>query len=464
MASSKNLPASKEPGAEKPGTKETALQHQLKATLADVFFSKNIVNPKLVIGFSGGLDSCVLLHLLVECNKSLPFQLQAHHVHHGLSPNADSWASFCQNVCAKLNVPFTTSKVKVNKNSGLGLEAAAREARYKALLALDADFICLGHHQDDQAETLLLQLARGAGVKGLAGMPKQHKKLLRPLLDAPRAVLESYAKQHKLVWIEDESNIDTKYDRNFIRHEVLPVLAKQYPAIQQTISRASRHMSEANALLDEIATLDVAQCLDNPANTKQLNLQSLKKLSQPRINNALRWWLQQNEMDAPSSAQLQQITQQLLHAKTDAAVKIKVHKNITIRRYHEHAYFVDDIPNFDKNFQTEWHGEDMVNLPDHSCLLFSQKLGEGIALRHIKTKKLTIRYRKGGETIKPEEDRPTRRLNALLQTSCIPPWQRERFPLLFLEADLTLLPGVAVDARFKAEAGERGLQIDWQLK
>jgi len=204
-------------------------------------------------------------------------------------------------------------------------------------------------------------------------MPKQHKKLLRPLLDVPRAVLESYAKQHKLVWIEDESNIDTKYDRNFIRHEVLPVLAKQYPAIQQTISRASRHMAEANALLDEIATLDVAQCLDNPANTKQLNLQSLKKLSQPRISNTLRWWLQQNEVDAPSSAQLQQITQQLLHAKTDAAVKIKVHKNITIRRYQEHAYLVDDVPNFDKNFQTEWSGEDVVNLPDHSCLVFSQK-------------------------------------------------------------------------------------------
>ena len=238
MASSKKLPANK------------TLQYQLKTFLADIFLSQSLVNPKLVVGFSGGLDSCVLLHLLAECRQTLSFQLQAYHVHHGLSPNADAWADFCQDVCSKLNIPFTLSKVEINRNSGTGLEAAAREARYRALQSSGADFICLAHHQDDQAETLLLQLARGAGVKGLAGMAGLNKKLLRPLLDVSRVDLERYAKQHQLAWIEDESNIDTKFDRNFMRHEVLPKLEKKYPAIRQTISRAAQHMAVSYTHLD----------------------------------------------------------------------------------------------------------------------------------------------------------------------------------------------------------------------
>ena len=451
MASSKKLPANK------------TLQYQLKKFLTDIFLSQGLVNPKLVVGFSGGLDSCVLLHLLAECRQTLPFQLQAHHVHHGLSPNADAWADFCQGVCSKLNIPFTLSKVEINRNSGTGLEAAARVARYRVLQASGADFICLAHHQDDQAETLLLQLARGAGVKGLAGMAGLNKKLLRPLLEVSRADLERYAKQHQLAWVEDESNIDTRFDRNFIRHQVLPVMAKQYPAIQQTLSRASQHMAEANALLDEIAALDVVQCSDNQVINKQLNLQLLRQLSTPRINNALRWWLAQHGLEGPSNAQLQQITQQLLHAKADAAIKIKVHQNIMLRRYQGCVYLVDDVPNFDANFQLHWHGEDVVTLPDQSRLVFSQKLSEGIALRHIATKKLTIRYRQGGETIKPEQNRPTRRLNALLQAANIPPWQRERFPLLFLDADLAILPDIAVDVRYQAKPDEVGLQVCWQL-
>lgn len=461
MASSKKLPVS--------SLLKFQLPHQLKSFLVDVFKQKNLTNPKLVMAFSGGLDSVVLLHLLVESQKTLSFQLQAHHVHHGLSSNADAWANFCQGACAKLNVPFTISKVNVNKNSGLGLEAAARETRYKALLASGADFICLAHHQDDQAETLLLQLARGAGVKGLAGMAKlindksDNKKLLRPMLDVPRAALEDHAKQHQLVWIEDESNADTRFDRNFMRHEVLPKLETKYPAIRQTISRAAQHMAEADVLLDELAEIDVRSCQLNQHHSQQIALKPLAALSSARVKNALRWWLAQHVCDVPSAAQLQQISQQLLHAKADAAIKIKVYQNVTLHRYQGCAYLVDDVPNFDAGFQLQWLGEDMVILPDHSRLVFSQKLGEGIALRCLKTKKLTIRYRQGGETVKPDEKRPTRRLNALLQTANMPPWQRERLPLLFLDTDLAMLPDIAVDVRFKAKPDETGLQVSWQI-
>ncbi|MGB7815626.1 MAG: tRNA lysidine(34) synthetase TilS [Methylotenera sp.] len=455
MASSKNLPANK------------TLQYQLKTFLTDIFLSQSLVNPKLVVGFSGGLDSCVLIHLLAECSKTLPFQLQAHHVHHGLSHNADAWADFCRDVCTKLNIPFTISKVEVNKNSGLGLEAAAREARYKALLTSDADFICLAHHQDDQAETLLLQLARGAGVKGLAGMAGLNKKLLRPLLDVPRSALEAYAEQHQLAWIEDESNVDTKFDRNFMRHEVLPKLEKKYPAIRQTISRAAQHMAEADLLLDELAEMDVRSCQLNLHNSQQIALKPLAALSSTRVKNALRWWLAQHGLEGPSNAQLQQISQQLLHAKADANVKIKVSAGLILRRFHGRAYLVRNVPENAEDdacstFSLVWQGEKMIILPDQSCLLFSEKQGEGIAMRHLETKELTIRYRQGGETIRPEQNRPTRRLNALLQTVSMPPWQRKRLPLLFLDADLALLPDIAVDMCYQAKPDEKGLQVSWQ--
>ncbi len=455
MASLKKLPAS---------SPKKSLQHQLKVFLADVFLSRNKPNPNLLLAFSGGLDSAVLLHLLVETNKTLPFQLRAQHVHHGLSKNADAWATFCKDICANLNIPITISKVKINKNNGLGLEATAREARYKALLESEADFILLAHHQDDQAETLLLQLARGAGVKGLAGMGSVNNKLLRPLLDVPRSALEMYAKQHNLAWIEDESNLDTKFDRNFMRHEILPELERQYPAIKQTISRAAQHMAEADVLLDELAEIDVKECL---LNSQQLQLVPLAKLSSARVSNALRWWLLQNNCDAPSTAQLQQISQQLFHAKSDANVKIKLSASLILRRFQGSAYLLKHVQEGDAEywrsaFSLPWQGEKTIILPDQSRLFFSEKLGEGIATRHVENGQLNIRYRHGGETLKPEENRPNRSLKSLFQSSNIPPWQRERLPLLFVNDELAMLPNIAVAAALKAKPDELGLFIKWQ--
>jgi tRNA(Ile)-lysidine synthase len=461
MASLKKLPAIK-----KPVSNKLVLGHQLKATLIDVFLKKELVNPKLVAAFSGGLDSCVLLQLLVECQKTLPFQLQAQHVHHGLSPNADLWADFCADFCKKLRIPLTISRVKVNKSSGLGLEAAAREVRYKVLLASQADFICLAHHQDDQAETLLLQLARGAGVKGLAGMAAVNTKLLRPLLDVPRSRLEAYAKQHQLTWIEDESNINTKFDRNFMRHQVLPILTKQYPAIKQTISRAAQHMAEADILLDDLAAMDVKNCQQDRSDSRHLQLAPLALLGTARVKNALRWWLLQHGCDAPSAAQLQQIIQQLFVAKADATVKIKVATSLILQRFQGCAYLVKGVKEGGTDYQRDtfslaWNGEQVIVLPDQSRLLFRQQLGDGIALRHLEKAQLVICYRQGGEILKPQANRPSRSLKVILQASHIPPWQRERLPLLFLDANLAMLPDIVVDARFKAIPAEMGLVVQY---
>ena len=469
MASLKKLPANK-PTISK---KATLLQ-QLQAFLVDVFLSQHVVNPKLLLAYSGGLDSSVLLHLLYQVNKTLPFQLSAQHVHHGLSANADAWADFCLASCKKLKVPLNTSKVKV-ENTGLGLEAAARTARYQALEKPAADFtrpdfILLAHHQDDQAETFLLQLARGAGVKGLAAMAAVDGRWLRPFLDAPRKALLEYAKQHRLTWIEDESNADTQFDRNFMRHEILPALAKQYPAVRQTISRSAQHMAEANALLDEIAAQDVQACLTG----QQLNLQLLQTFSQARINNALRWWLVQNDCNLPSSAQLQQITQQLIFAKTDAMVKIKVSHSHTLQRYRRYAFLqaeTDTLP----SLNLLWQGEDMMQLPDGSRLTFTKTSGQGFAISRQPNIKLRIQYRQGGERFRPDLGRPSRSLKTVLQTCEIPPWQRAQLPLIFMDESLVLIPSVlipsvmissitvecAVDANFKASADEMGLIVKW---
>ena len=437
--------------------KKSSLERQLKAFLVDVFSNQKLANQKLVLAFSGGLDSCVLLHLLADLRKTLPFQLSAHHVNHGLSPNAESWANFCTETCTKLNIPFTISKVKVEQNSGLGLEATAREARYKALASIDADFIVLAHHQDDQAETLLLQLARGAGVKGLAGMGAVNNKLLRPLLDAPRSAFETYASANKLTWVNDESNADTKFDRNFIRHEILPNLEKQYPAIKQTISRSAAHLAECSALLDDLAQLDAANCTQN---NRQLALPTLKPLSLARVHNVLRWWLAQQGFDAPSTAQLQQISQQILHAKADAAIQLKVAQNVTLRRYQDCVYLVDDIAEC-APINLLWQGEESIILPDNSRLIFTQKLGEGFALNRDKNIKLRIKNREGGERFKPELGRPYRSLKQVLQTHAMPPWQRERLPLIFMDETLVIIPNMSVDAGLRAGKDELGLLVEW---
>ena len=439
------------------------LEHQLKTFLVDVFLSHKRINPKLtsprlVIAFSGGLDSCVLLHLLADCKKTLPFQLSAHHVNHGLSPNADAWADFCTETCAKLNISLTIFKVKVEQNSGLGVEATARAARYQALSSADADFICLAHHQDDQAETLLLQLARGAGVKGLAGMGAINEKLLRPLLDTPRASLEAYASANKLAWIEDESNADTKFDRNFMRHEILPNLAKQYPAIKQTISRSAAHLAEASVLLDDLAQLDATDALKQ--NMQQLSLQILVSLNPARASNLVRWWLAQNQLTMPSQQQLLQIVQQLLGAKADAAIQIKVSDSLTVRRYQGYAYLVPDIA-VSEPINLLWQGEECMILPDNSRLVFTQKMGEGFALNRVKNIKLRIKNREGGERFKPELGRPYRSLKQVLQTHAMPPWQREQLPLIFMDETLVIIPNVGVDANLQASNDEMGLVVNW---
>ncbi|MEO6118675.1 MAG: tRNA lysidine(34) synthetase TilS [Methylotenera sp.] len=419
----------------------------------------------LLLALSGGLDSTVLLHLLSRAKQNLPFELHALHVHHGLSSNADKWAAFCEEQCQMLDVPLQITFVSVDKNSPSGIEAAARELRYEALFncKLDSegrsknqpDYIVTGHHQDDQAETLLLQLFRGAGIKGLSSMAEvdNTRGLLRPLLNVSRKTLQDYAALHHIPWCEDESNEDTQYERNFVRHEVLPLLETRHQAIKSVLARTASHIAEANQLLDALAEIDIEQLLEK----NSLCLAGLSKLSLPRAKNSLRWWFAKNQLAMPTSEHLDEIVQQLLNAKQDANISI-VLQGLTLKRFQKRAYLSHDQNT--QAFDLVWNGEPQLTLPNGGLLEFKQVLGGGLALKFGMTK-LRITNRYGGERFKPNVLRPTRTLKHLLQEANIPPWRREFLPLIYWQDTLAYVPGIGIAHELQATAQEQGIEITW---
>lgn len=270
---------------------------------------------RLSVGLSGGCDSVVLLHALVALG--LRERLQAIHVHHGLSPNADAWAEFCGDYCRRLGVPFVTRRVMVDASAGSGLEAAARDARYAVFAELAGDTLLLGHHRGDQAETVLFNLLRGAGVTGAAGIPVErhfaHRRLLRPLLDLSRGEIEAYARQAGLAWIDDESNGDTAITRNFLRHQTLVGLARRFPGAEAALAQAASHFAEAGGLLDELAELDWQRVAEGDA----ARLGDLRQLSVPRLKNLLRHRLRSMGWRVPVADRLDEFVRQVLTAAPD---------------------------------------------------------------------------------------------------------------------------------------------------
>lgn len=410
----------------------------------------------LVLGLSGGLDSCVLLHLLVSARHRHSFRLRAIHINHGISPNADDWAEFCAALCASCEVAFSAECVHVPRDSGLGIEAAAREARYRILLAQPADAVVLAHHRDDQAETLLLQLLRGAGVKGLAAMPQVSSgrpAMLRPLLDVSRSALEAYADAHGLQWIEDESNLDLAYDRNFLRHHVFPEIEKRFPACRTTLARSAGHFAEAAELLDEVAAADAAVYIKEGG----LIIVGLRVLSGPRGRNLLRYWLAGHLAAPPSTRRLQEVHRQLLNARADAQLRV-VLEDGEVRRYREMAVFEKNAGA--QPLHCTWRGEPEMKLPG-GVLTFECAMGQGISASHV-AGRLEIRSRSGGERFRPDSRRPTRSLRHLLQEAGMPPWERQSLPLIYAADRLAVVPGIGVACDLQAAEGEEGWVICWK--
>jgi tRNA(Ile)-lysidine synthase len=267
-------------------------------------------DSRIVVALSGGVDSVVLCDLLRRYCKRRRCELRALHINHQISPNAAQWARFCRALCRAWKIPLMVVKVSVER--GNSLEAAARTARYRVFAQQRTDFVALAHNRDDQAETLLLQLLRGAGVKGLSAMPvirtEANVTLLRPLLDVSREEIEAYAWKHKLEWVDDESNSDIYFDRNFLRHEILPVLARRYPAYRTTLARTGRNLAESAQLLDELAEID----LDGTKSGEGVPVALLRRLDVARAKNALRYHLRCCGVVAPNAARLEECVRQAL--------------------------------------------------------------------------------------------------------------------------------------------------------
>ena len=424
----------------------------------------------ILIGLSGGVDSVVLLNLLQQLAPRFSWRLSALHVHHGISPNADAWADFCAGLCAQHAIPLHIEYIDIAPLREHGIEAAARKLRHAAFARQARDFVALAHHADDQAETLLLQLLRGAGVRGASAMPllagregspnlprrgSCALRVLRPLLHCSRQEILDYAAAYDLRWIEDESNADDSYPRNFLRHRVLPLLEQKFPACRDTLTRSAQHFAEASELLDDLARLDAAQTIYDDT----LAVVALQALSQPRAKNLLRYFLHSIGAPMPQTVQLGDMLHQLCNARQDAAVCI-AYGDYEVRRYRGRVYALRALGEFDRSIVLPWRGEAKLDWPAlNTHLLFEQAQGRGVSLGKLQRAPVTLCLRQGGETLRPHPNAATRTLKNLLQEHHVPPWQRNRLPLLYCGDDLVCVPDVAIAAEYQAGPQEAGVQL-----
>ncbi|MFC6839717.1 tRNA lysidine(34) synthetase TilS [Xanthomonas theicola] len=381
----------------------------------------------VLVGFSGGLDSSVLLHALAQPPHYRRSGLRAVHVQHGLHADAEAWAAHCAGICATLAIPLQVLRVQVPRDSGHGLEAAARQARRAAFAQLLApgEWLALAQHRDDQAETLLLRALRASGPDGLAAMQGlrsfAHGMLWRPLLALPRSELHAYAQRHALRWIEDPSNADPGFDRNFLRLQVLPLLRQRWPHAAAALARSAQLCAEASALLDDgdqTALEAVREAAAAP-----LSLPSLRALPAPRRARVLRRWVVQSGLPPLPAAGLAAIERTLLHARTDASAQFAWH-GATLRSWRDALYAERDPPPLPTGWQAHWDGSAPLALPDGRLL---RLLGD--APRRFDAP-LLVRLRQGGERILLPGRMHSQALKQVLQEHAVPPWQRARLPLL----------------------------------
>jgi len=411
---------------------------------------------RIAVALSGGIDSMVLLDAAAARGAQRELSLSAIHVDHGLSPNAGRWAEFCAAQCALRGVPLTTHRLRLERRRGESLEALARTARYACLFESDVDAVALAHHADDQAETLLLQLLRGAGAHGLSAMARYRPgrpAMLRPLLGLTRATLAAYAAARGLAWIDDESNAERRHARNFLRHEVAPLLAARFPGYPVTLLRAARHQAEAAELADALAAIDAAGALD----ANGLDRERLAALPAARARNVLRAFLRAKGLKPPSEARLAEMLRQLEHAAPDAHPRI-AHDGAEIGCHRGRV--VVHAPRA-PTFVRAWDGESELWLPGGS-LVFERARGTGVAAAKLALAPVTLRSRCGGERIRLAANRPTRAVKKLLQEAHMPPWERDALPLVWSGDELVAVPGIGVALAYQAAPDEAGWCFRWR--
>lgn len=411
-------------------------------------------HQQLCVAFSGGLDSRVLLELARQLQHQQPtLQLRALHIHHQLSPHADQWADFCQQVCDAGDIPLHIQRVNPNDWQGASLEDRARKARYSVFeQQLQPDELLLqAHHQDDQAETLLLRLLRGAGTLGLSSIPKQRPLgqglLLRPLLDIPRAELLAFATTEKLQWIEDESNQQTHFDRNFLRLQILPLLQQRFPAVSQNLARVTQHATESQQLNRELAELDLQPCHKTETS---LTIPPLMALSSHRRFNLLRHWLLLRGLTLPGHTLWEQLDKLCL-ARKDANPLVswgESTQRIEARRFQQRL-FIAPAENFQPlpaDWQQDWDGKTPIQTP--SGWINFRLVANSSQQKQALT--FTLRARQGGETLR-QKNRGQRDVKRLLQELHLPPWERQRLVFIWRQDELIAVGSQLLAADWKIE-------------
>ncbi|HXX84463.1 MAG TPA: tRNA lysidine(34) synthetase TilS [Casimicrobiaceae bacterium] len=427
----------------------------MSAAVASAVREFVVPGSRVAVALSGGLDSMVLLDALSQIAMQHRLELRAVHVNHGLSPNAKTWADFCTTQCSARGVPLDVHCLTLDRRRA-NLEAIARTARYDRLCTSAADVIALAHHADDQAETVLLQLLRGAGPRGLSAMPRFRPgkpALLRPLLGLTRAMLGAYAADRGVAWIDDESNVERRHKRNFLRHDIAPLLAARFPGYPGTLVRAAELQAESSELLDALAARDG----DGAYDAGSLERARLIALPPARARNLLRWFLHRQGLKPPSQARLAEMLRQLVDGAPDARTRI-AHDGAELGchrgRIAVHAPTAG-------GFCRVWHGEREVALPGGVLLLRSAR-GDGVSAAKLEQAEVTMRSRTGGERIQIAANRPRRALKRLLQEANVPPWLRAGLPLLWCGDELAAVPGIGVAVAYKAPPDDPGWALDWR--
>jgi len=419
---------------------------------------------RLVVACSGGLDSMALLDVVAARAHLNRYTLHVVHVHHGLSRFADDWAEQVRQVSAKYQTSFCKLSVRV-ADAG-SLEGAAREARYRVIAGeLKAgDVLLTAHHRNDQAETVLLRLLRGSGVRGLSGMhavsdlpySEGRFQLWRPLLTVDRLQLELYARSRGLVWVDDASNQDIRHDRNALRHGIIPELESRWPQAVPVLALTAQRMQEADSLLNDLAMLDLQPLLRE---NFTLCVSGLQTLSRTRQINLLRFWLLRQGLPAPDRPGLHRILDEVCAARCDGTPEFNW-RLAEVRRYRDQLYAMKPLPKADSNVRVLWQDrESPLLLP--SGMTLSPVSGGWAGIRLSLWRQagaVEIRFRQGGERLRIDGSGHHKALKNLFQEAGIPPWQRQCWPLVYVDGVLALVPGIGLNADFAAN-GEPALQI-----
>ncbi|WP_455210107.1 tRNA lysidine(34) synthetase TilS [Kaarinaea lacus] len=438
------------------------LEQQLLSAL-QLLIGQGLGNVRrLWVAYSGGVDSHVLLFATSHIRDQLSeVDVNAIHVDHRLSPLSSQWSEHCQRVCQQLHIPYQCLVVDAKAASGESPEAKAREARYQAfesILGAD-DCLLTAHHQDDQAETLLLQLLRGSGPRGLAAMPIQSKlgdgTLGRPLLNVSREEIHQYARAQGLLWIDDISNDNPAFDRNFLRLHVIPLLKQRWPAMAKTVSRSAQLCADTIAIIDAVADEDLQYVIDG--SIERLSITRLQSLSRERQHNAVRAWLNVLNLPCPSQKNLHHIWSQVIETQPESTPHLQW-PGAEVRRYRDHLFAMLPMPDFDNNQCIVWNLENSLSIAGVGRIQAIATTGRR-GLKKQFPQPVTIRFRQGGERCKLPKRGGEHSLKNLFQEMGVVPWMRERIPLVYVGNQLAAVGDLLICEGFYAAENEEVLSI-----